>query len=357
MEKINQEQKARSDSVQIQIAKVENNFGLTIEDVTKLVKKEVTLSLKESALIAEDKAKERLDTFTETLLPKLVKSNCIDCFSDPAIQLFFRNTEKTAICTDSKNCYEILSEILIHRVQKKDDYIMIAATNKAVEIADKISEKALLFLTIYLCVNNFYSTNGDIKKGLNNLDNLYKNILNGQDIPYDMKIIDNLEIVGAIKIDPSITYKKFEDFLSLRLNGYSCAGIQINSKSYKKMQEILMSEKLREKELISKSLLKNYVRINISRIKLLKKREEKEKKALIEIYKLYDRSSKKVENAKKEFLQLLESYPNITKVKDWWNKNIIKSGVVITPVGRVLGHVNAKNLDSRVPNINIDFYE
>lgn len=356
MEKINQEQKARSDSVQIQIGKVENSFGLTIEEVSKIVKKEIELSLKESALIAEDKAKERLNTFSDTLLPKLEKSNCIDCFCDPAIQLFFRNTEKTAICTDSKNCYEILSEILIHRIQKKDDYIIIAATNKAVEIADKISEKALLFLTIYLCVNNFYPTSGDIKKGLNNLDNLYKNILNGQDIPYDMKIVDNLEIVGAIKVSSSISHKKFEDFISTRLDGYSCAGIQMNSKSYKKMKEILMSAKLSEKEVTSKSLLKNYVRINISKKKQLKKYKEKEKKALNEIYKLYDRSSKKVESAKKEFLQLLESYPNIIKVKDWWNKNIIKSGVVITPVGRVLGHVNAKNLDSRVPNIDTDIY-
>lgn len=80
--------------------------------------------------------------------------------------------------------------------------------------------------------------------------------------------------------------------------------------------------------------------------------QEKVDSALVEIYKLYDNSIEKVKSAKKEFLMLLENYPNIVKVKEWWNTNIIDSGIGITPVGRVLAHVNAKNLDSNVPDLN-----
>ena len=357
MEKINQEQKAEENSTQVQIAKVENNYGLTLEDVNKIVKDEVALALKEQALIANDKVRERLNDFSNVFIPKLVKANMLDCFSDPAVQMFFRNTEKTAICTDNINCYEILSEILIHRVQKKDDYTAIAATNRAVEIADKISEDALLFLTIFLCVNNFYPNSGNIKVGFNVLDQLYGKIMKGKTLPFNRKIIDNLEIVGAIKVESLLSYKRFEEFFPIELEGYSCAGIEIHSESYKRMKDILASVELNVNTVCSESLIENHIRINVPKKERLKTmftstQQEKVNNALEEIYKLYDNSNEKVESAKKEFLNLLENYPNIVKVKEWWNANIIDSGIKITPVGRVLAHVNAKNLDSNVPDLD-----
>lgn len=64
MEKINQEHKAEENSTQVQIAKVENNYWLTLEDINKIVKDEVALALKEQALIANDKVRERLNDFS-----------------------------------------------------------------------------------------------------------------------------------------------------------------------------------------------------------------------------------------------------------------------------------------------------
>lgn len=67
---------------------------MSVQDVTQIVKSEIDIALKENSLVAEAVARKRLNEFSEIFLPKLVKSNLIECFSEPAIQVFFRNTEK-----------------------------------------------------------------------------------------------------------------------------------------------------------------------------------------------------------------------------------------------------------------------
>ncbi len=357
MENNIQTQKSGDNSTQIQVDKIENNYGMSVQEVTQIVKSEIDIALKENSLVAETVARKRLNEFSEIFLPKLVKSNLIECFSEPAIQVFFRNTEKTAICTDSRNCYEILSEILIHRVNKKEDFTTIAATNKAIEVADKISDDALLFLTIFLCVNQFIPDIGDIKSGLQALENLYGNILRDKEIPYNSKIIDNLEIVGAIRRQSFLTYKSFDEFFPNELEGYSCAGIDKNSEDYQKAQDLLNKIGISESSIFSDSLIENHIRINVvnrDRIKeiLVSSKQDMVNNILYEIYNLYDKLPENINNARNNFCRLIESYPNIKKVKNWWDTNIKTCGVCITAVGKVLAHTNAKCLDSNIPGLD-----
>ncbi|MBE5806136.1 MAG: hypothetical protein E7313_05450 [Clostridiales bacterium] len=352
-----QTQKAGNNSTQIQIEKIENHFDISIQEVRQIVRNEIDIALKENSLVAENIARKRLNDFSEIFLPKLVKSNLIDCFSDPAIQIFFRNTERTAICTDNRSCYEILSEILIHRVHKKDDFTTVAATNKAIEIADKISDDALLFLTIFLCVNRFIPNSGNIFEGLQLLDNLYGNILNEKEIPYNEKIIDNLEIVNAIRMQEFLTYKSFDEFFPEALDGYSSAGIDTQTNNYQKAKELLDEIGINESFLFSNSLIENHVRLNVvSKNKLdqiiTSNQQDKVNNILKEIYDLYDNSDENKNNAKNKFLNLLNNYPNIIKVKNWWNTNIVNESIVITPIGRVLAHTNAKCLEPKIPDLD-----
>ena len=73
---------------------------------------------------------------------------------------------------------------------------------------------------------------------------------------------------------------------------------------------------------------------------------------LDEIYNLYDKLPENINNAKSNFCRLIESYPNIIKVKNWWDTNIKTCGVCITAVGKVLAHTNAKCLDSNIPDLD-----
>lgn len=352
-----QMQKAGNNATQIQVEKIEYNNSLSLETVTQIVKNEITIALNENSLVAEEKANTRLTEFSNVFLPKLIKSNLLECFCEPSIQFFFRNVEKTAMCTDSKHCYQILSEILVHRVNKKDDFTIVAATNKAIEVADKISDDALLFLTIFLCIDGFIPNSGDIKQGLKTLDGLYENILRDKPIPFNEHIIDNLEIVDAIRRQDFLTHKKFDEFFPNFLEGYSSAGIDKDSQNYQNLQDLLKEVGIKENDIFSEALLENHIRINVvNRAKLaellISTQQDKVNGLLNKMYDLYDKSPEKMEIAKKKFCSIVQDYPNLLKIKNWWDNNMINCGINITPIGKVLAHTNAKCLDNNIPDLN-----
>ena len=358
MKENNQNQNAGDNSTQIQAKNIENFYnGINEQDVRMIVKDEINIALKENYIVSKDVARNRLNDFSEIFLPKIVKANLIDCFRDPAIQMFFRSVEKTAICKDRHNCYEILAEMLIHRVNRKEDYTTVAATNKAIEIVDKISDEALLFLTIFLCVDSFIPTSGNIKIGLQVLDNLYQHLLGSKEIPYNSRIIDNLEIVGAVRRESLLSYKTFDEIFSNELEGYACAGIDKNSENYQKAKELLDKIKISENSIFSDSLIENHTRINVvNRDKLnnilVSTKQNFVNDILNKIYNLYDKLPENINKAKNNFCNIVKDYPNILKVKNWWDNNIINCGVCITPIGKVLAHTNAKCIDNNIPNLD-----
>ena len=48
MENNFQTQKAGDNSTQIQVEKIENNYGMSVQDVTQIVKSEIDIALKEN---------------------------------------------------------------------------------------------------------------------------------------------------------------------------------------------------------------------------------------------------------------------------------------------------------------------
>ena len=153
------------------------NIGNTIETQNNLiinndphqlieyVKKDVELTLAKQQLVAEQRARSILEKYSEKVLPKLIKSEMIDAFSDPAIQVFFRSEQKAAICSSRENDLNILSEMLIYRIKNKNSIEKKASVSKAIDVVDKISDDALIALTIHYFIY-FYPTSGDILKGL-----------------------------------------------------------------------------------------------------------------------------------------------------------------------------------------------
>lgn len=124
-------QKAGDNSTQVQANLVQ--IGIDEKRVREIIKEENKLALKEMSLIAEDTAIKRFDNYTNVLVPKLVKAELLQSFSEPSIQVLFKQSEKTAVCTEREKDYELLSELLIHRIRKNGNYTTSAAIGKAVE--------------------------------------------------------------------------------------------------------------------------------------------------------------------------------------------------------------------------------
>lgn len=355
-------QKAGNNATQVQADIVQ--IGIDEKRVREILKEEKQIALKEMSIIAENVAQGRLDNYTDVLVPKLVKAELLDQFSDPKIQMLFRQSEKTAVCTDRNKDYELLSELLIHRIKRDRNYTTGAAIEKAIDEVDNLSDDALLGLTIIFAINTYFPVSGDVYQGLQTLNNLYGKIMKSKFVNIDGKSwLENLEIINAIKITPFSRNKRLEDYYFEAFDGYSCLGIKKDSDNYNKAIEILRNNQLPLNVLSENVLDNNYVRVNNLQkkefkdmylisiqngIQLKMSLNEHQKQALSKITDLYENNN----SVREKYIDLLKSYEYINALITWWDNNMLDTAFNITPIGKVIAHTNAKSIDSTLPDLD-----
>lgn len=361
-------QKAGQNSIQLQAEVV--NFGMSEDDIRSIISIEQEKILKEVQLIAEETVRVRLKEYSEVLISKLVKYELLHAFADPAIQVLFRKTERVAICTDRKFDYDMLSELLVHRVSKDKDFLTKAAINKAVEVIEYISENSLYALTLLFAVLNVYPSTGNVKSGLEILNSLFGNLMQDYDFSNNNEWIENLDLVQVIKIIPFSKSDNFTDYIIMNFDGYFVDGIKINSSIYNEFVSELEQVGLPSDILVASDYLDDYCRIpvieksKISDISIWKMSDSGEKvfhkltpvqiELLERIYDCYEKNISNMNIIKERFNEELKLYPNLSKLAEWWNFNIYnKQTISITAVGRILAQVNAKRLDDRIPDLEV----
>ena len=359
-------QKARDNAIQLQANTI--NIGITEKEARELMLNEGKRILEESKLIASDTAFKRINYYINTLIPKMIKYEVMNAFSEPSIQVLLNSTEKKAMCTDRESDYEMLSELLINRIKKADDYVIKAATNKTIEIIDNISEEALLGITLLFAIYNLTPEAGRLDIGIKILDSLYEKLINEDDMPVNQYWIDNLELVQAIRIIPFSTASKYQDILFNTLNGYFVDGLKKDSEVYKEAVKKIEKAQLPLDILYNNPYWDGYyilaipnensienvkinrmtfngktLALNINEIQII---------TLKEIFKSYERNQNNINIIRNKFKEKIKEYPNIEKVSAWWNNNISgKINIQLTAVGNLLAQINANRLDNRVPKI------
>lgn len=348
----------------------QNNLVI-INDPNQLVeyvKKDVELMLEKQQLVSEDRAREKLEKFSERLLPKLVRTELIDAFKDPAIQIFFREEQKTALCSDRDIDMSLLTEMLVYRISNKNNISKKASVSKAVEVIDKITTDALIALTIKYLIN-FFPITGNIIEGLKVLDDLYKFILEDNTLPIDSEWLDNAEILGVVRVNSLTTLKRFEELLSEKLEGYCLAGIQKDTQRYNEIIETLEKNNIPTGILVDHVLNQNYVRINvvdsegIDSISIIKGKiidgkqvfteqylTQNQKQILKDIYNEALRDKSRTNHIKEQLVLKIKEYPSLNTVMEWWNNNL-SPAVSLNSVGNVIAHTNAKRLRDDIPDM------
>lgn len=354
-------QKARDNALQLQVENL--NVGLSSFDVENMLRRERELIMKEMQIIAIEEMDKRLSTYGQIALDKIINGKITNAFADPAIQMFLRDTERAAVSSERELDYEVLSELLIHRVENKDNFTKKAALKKVVGTISLISDEALLGITLMYLAEKVYPISGDIEEGLKSLEEVFKSIIGDSVMPSDQDWINNLEILGLIKIIPFTSKKSLGDYYFEYLNGYFCAGIKKDSEEYNLAIDKLKSANLPLDLLCQNILLDNYVRLPICRLKQhdnlrifdIKTKKfiplnEEQKKVLDLICDDYDKSSSTMDIVKNKYRELLDEYPEIKKVVVWYDM-YNKKGIKLDLSGDVLAHCNAKRLDSKFPDI------
>jgi hypothetical protein len=346
----NQEQIAGDNSTQNQVVGTQNNTyvtvaGTSIPDVTEFtttVSKQVTQqALSLCTQVAYDVALKRMQEFESVWIPRVEHmEKAIDNFADPKFQFMLRDANITAAKSSRKEDLDMLSELLACHIEKGRDIKIDAGINKAINIVNDVDIDTLCALTIIVTILNVNPASGIIKAGLKDLNDLYAKLLKF-DLPNDSAWVDNALITGIINLLPGKFYN-IEKLMTEILNGYICAGIEINSENYDKAIKILYTNGYSESALVENELLNGYYRLKTSSLSILKP----ELKPIIE---LYSKDVNLLNQVGVKFMEIWNSYEILNKIRVWFEN--LDVYFRINTIGRVLAQTNAKRCCPEFPDI------
>lgn len=297
-------------------------------------------------------ANSRVNEFEKKLLPKMEEvEGALNAFADPSFQLLLVEAQKTAASSERPQDYDLLSELLIHRFQKGDNRIARAGISLAVGIVDKISDEALVGLTVAHAIIQFHPTSGDIFQGLDTLNDLFGNILY-RELPTGQDWLDHLDILSAVRLNVLGNLMKTQERYSRMLSGYVDVGIQKESENHSKAQEILEKNGFADDILVEHALNNDFIRLPLplrSRIDSFEFTKP-QIDALNSVFDLYSQDANMKQNNIQKFMDEWNKRSNLRTIKEWWDN--ISPSFSITSVGRVLAHSNAQRCDKRLPALD-----
>lgn len=354
-------QKAGDNSTQVQ-ASVINVYNGISEERARAIYKEEFEKIEELTKEAKVTAIQRVCELENRIIPKLLQiDKGLDFFSNPDFQFLLIEAQKAAARSERSVDYDLLTEMLVHRVNNDTDREKRLGIKKAVEIVDSISDDALLGLTVVHSVSYFEPVTGDIYKGLDALDNLFGKIIHGE-LPKGGRWLDHLDILGAIRINTISKLKPLCEYYAKRLDGYVCTGIAKNSDDYRKAIQMLSEVNISENTLVDNVLNPDYVRIpiptqkSIDSMKVVSELDSNiplskdEVNAFKNIYSLYDNNTNIIRKVNKTFAEEWDKRKSLRLLKKWWGE--IPYSISITEVGQVLAHANAQRCDNTLPPLN-----
>ena len=183
---------------------------------------------------AKDIALQRISMFEDRVMSKVSSyDKAFEAFTDPAFQILIRKAQISAACSDREEDYDILADLLLHRVEKKTDCYKKLAISKAIEVVDAIDKHALVALSVMYALHVYKPVSKNIDDGLSALDELFSKIIGENSLPNGRDWIEHADLLGAARMSPNImSFKKFEEVEQLQLPFYFFKGIELNSEQH-----------------------------------------------------------------------------------------------------------------------------
>lgn len=367
MENSKQMQKAGDGSQQVQMTNPTFIVGITEQRAREIFTEMNVIARQNYTQDAYEIAIKRVGMFEELLMNKVQQvDGMLEAFRDPSFQFLLVEAQKRAAASDRDADLEMLTELLVHRVEKKDDRKIKASISRAVEIVDQIDDDALCGLTLVYAIKSWAAVSGDISQGLTVMNDLFSSLCY-RELPTGFEWVYHLDILDAVRSSSVGTFKKFKDYYSSMFSGYTCAGIQIDSEDYSKALEILRKAKLPVGVLVPHELNNGFMRLNVREKQLIsdielfsvcneqvvgkRKVTTQELDALNRVWDLYSTDTKIIENVKNAFMEKWNTYETLNLIRTWWEE--LPHSFTITPIGKALAHANAQRYHNDVPDMNL----
>jgi hypothetical protein len=355
--KTTQEQKAGDNSSQYQQIGdnssqtiIENQTNVTVTgpglpDVvtfTTTVSTQVTAqALNLCTQVSKDICEQKMDIFGSIWIPRITRiENAVNHLIDPKFQFMIRDANISAAKSSRQEDLEMLTQLLVCHIEKGKDMKVDAGINKAIQIVDQVDYVSLCALTCMAAIWGVCSGDGNIKAGLQFMDDLFSKLLYTE-LPAGDNWIDHLSVLGAVVIQTG-HFNKFEEIYSNLIDGYVCVGVKKDSDEHKRVIEIMKSNDIDLCELVENELLPGYLRLAITQKASLNKE-------LQSIFDYYSKDKELMKLSKTKFFEIWDSFPNLRTIKEWCDK--IPTYFRITSVGYALAQTNAKRCFSDFPDL------
>ena len=366
MENNKQMQKAGNNSQQVQIGNATINVGITEKRAREIFQEMNEITRKNYTQDAFELAMKKISMFEELLMHKVEQvDGMLEAFRDPSFQLLLVEAQKRAAASDRESDFEMLTELLAHRVKQKDDRKIKASISKAVEIVDQIDDDALCGLTVSYAILHWGPQTGNISQGLKTMNGLLSSLCY-RELPTGSDWVNHLDILDAVRVSSMGEFVKLSDFYANNWDGYICSGIQENSENHIKALKILHETNLPANWLVPHELNEGYVRLPVRdqysiaemTVPTFEHGEfvsyraivQQEVDALNKIWNLYSKDSAQKLKVKHAFIEKWDSYHTLSLIHTWWDT--IPHSFTITPIGNVLAHANAQRYNSQIPSLN-----
>lgn len=356
-------QKAGNNSQQIQAKNVVIVQGIDEKRAREIYDEQYAIAKRDLTEEARVMAKERVKELEDKLIPKMQAiEDGLKAFADPSFQLLLIEAQKSAVATEREVDYDLLSELLIHRIERGDDRYVRTGIHRAVGIVEEISDEALLALTVVHSVLSFIPRATDVDSSLKSLEKLFEKIIYAE-LPLNSFWMDQLDVLSAIRINRLDAFESIERLYSKVLDGIVIVGIERNSAQHVKAEELLRSAELPVSNILENNPLNHdFVRLKVPSTKIIDSMKlahykngqmvinpinEMQKNAINSVLNLYSKDAVLLKKVNELFIEKFAEYPYLVKLKEWWKK--IPYGFDITLVGKVLAHANAQRCEKTLP--------
>ena len=358
-------QKAGEGSTQIQANNITFIQGIDEKRAREIYIEQYVIAKRDLTEEAVKIANERVKSLEESLIPKMEAiDNGLKAFADPGFQLLLIEAQKTAASTERSEDYDLLAELLIHRIEKGQDRKIRTGIHRAIEIIEDIPDDALLGLTLMHAYNTFVPKANDILEILDKLNNLFSKIIYGK-LPYGIDWIENLDILDAVRINPVKKFISVRECYSKAFMDLMKIGIKKDSEDFNKAIQLMSSVNLPLNIFTENKLLPGYfilalpyntplddiVLFNIKGQNIIQYPLNTEQKNVIkEIMALYSNDGDLKKEIESHFHKEWDKRPYLKQLEDWVSN--IPNCFEITMVGKVLAHANAQRCDKTLPPLN-----
>lgn len=311
-------------------------------------------------------ADERVHELESRLMPKMVAyDKSLMFFADPSFQLTLRNAMISAATSERESDYDLLTELLLHRVEQGKDRERVLGINKAIEVVNQVTEEALIGLTIVYVVFKFVPVSNDVTTGLEVLNELYGNIIDNRSLPSGEDWMEHLDLLSAIRLGSKgiSKFKSMDEIIPSLLSKYLISGIDINSEIYIEIKNEFEKNGIPTNCFISYPLKSDYEYLelpsNVEQIVISRKMADgsileehlnnQQKEVINKAISISLKDESNDQSLKNKLLEIWDLYPNLKKVKDWFSS--LSCHFSITPVGKALANAYAQEKDPNVPSL------